>query len=87
MTDFEADPTLAGARGQVAAKTGTFVGGTDQAPSLRAQALGGYIATRSGRRLAFQLVVNDVGVFSDFDIVLQVFQDEGTIAAILWRDY
>ncbi len=87
VTDFTADPTLAGARGQVSAKTGTFVDlDQENRLRLRAQALGGYVTSRSGRRLAFQLPVNEVGPISSIDDVLQVFQDQGTIAAILWRD-
>ena len=82
---FEADPSLAGAKGQVHGKTGTYVEGTAQGPVYRAQALAGYIFTKGGRHLAFALVVNDVGVFSGIEDVLPVFQDEGTIAAILWK--
>jgi len=85
VTDFEADSTLAGAKGQVHAKTGTFVQGTDQGPVLKAQALAGYIVAKSGRHFAFSLVVNDAGVISSIDDVLPVFQDQGTIAAILWK--
>jgi D-alanyl-D-alanine carboxypeptidase len=87
VTDFESDPTLAGAKGQVHAKTGTYVAGDSQGnPVVRGQAFGGYIDTKSGRRLVYQLVVNDVPI-DDFDQVLGIFQDEGTISAILWRDY
>lgn len=85
VTDFEADPALAGAKGQVHAKTGTFVEGTTQGPVLKAQALAGYINTKSGRRLAFTLMVNDVGQISDIADVLAVFQDQGTISALLWN--
>ncbi|MGH7087963.1 MAG: D-alanyl-D-alanine carboxypeptidase/D-alanyl-D-alanine-endopeptidase [Stellaceae bacterium] len=81
VTDFESDRTLAGAKGQVRAKTGTFVKGN----LLKGQALGGYITTRSGTDLAFELVVNNVEV-SGLNDVIQVFQDEGTVSAILWRD-
>lgn len=87
VTDFEADPSLAGAKGQVDAKTGTFVDGSAQGPVLRAQALAGDIDARSGRRLAFTLAVNDVGVIARIDEVLPVFQDEGTMAAIPWKLY
>ncbi|MGH8013306.1 MAG: peptidase S13, partial [Candidatus Binataceae bacterium] len=52
---------------------------------LKSQALGGYIQTKSGRQLVFQLVVNNVPLTGINDVI-QVFQDEGTIAAILWRD-
>jgi D-alanyl-D-alanine carboxypeptidase/D-alanyl-D-alanine-endopeptidase (penicillin-binding protein 4) len=81
------DPGLAGARGQVRAKTGTFVQGTAQGPVLRTQALAGYIVAKSGRRLAFTLAVNEVGVIAGLAGVMAVFQDEGTIAAMLWRTY
>lgn len=81
VTDFESDDSLAPAKGQVHAKTGTFV----QGPVLRAQALAGYIRAKSGRKLAYELVVNNVPVTGLEDVV-KVFQDEGTISAILWRD-
>lgn len=86
VTDFAADPALAGARGQVRAKTGTYVEGTAQGLSLRAQTLAGYIDARSGRRLAFALFVNDVGPIAAIDDILGVFQDQGRISAMLWRD-
>ncbi len=86
VTDFQSDPTLAGARGQVNAKTGTFVAGTASGLVLKAQALGGYIKTKSGRKLAFELVVNEVAI-TGLNDVIQAFQDEGTVSAILWRDY
>lgn len=86
VTAFEGDPALAGAKGRVHAKTGTYLTGSDAGLLLRGQALGGYVDARSGRRLVFQLVVNDVAV-SSLDDVLEVFQDQGTIAAALWRDY
>jgi PBP4 family serine-type D-alanyl-D-alanine carboxypeptidase len=87
VTDFQKDPTLKGATGNVRAKTGTFVGGTSpQSVMLKGQAFGGYITTRRGHRLVYQLVVNDIPI-SDIGDVLKVFQDEGTISAILWRDY
>ena len=57
---------------------------------LRAQALAGYIKAKSGRQLAFALVVNEVPIADREQLlrnVIQVFQDQGTIAAILWRDY
>jgi PBP4 family serine-type D-alanyl-D-alanine carboxypeptidase len=85
VTDFQSDSTLAGATGQVRAKTGTFVQGTASGIVLKAQALGGYIKTKSGRQLAYELVVNDVAI-TGLNDVIQVFQDEGTISAILWRD-
>ncbi len=86
VTDFQSDPTLAGARGQVNAKTGTFVAGSASGLMLKAQAFAGYIKAKSGRRLVYELVVNDVPITGLKDVI-QVFQDEGTISAILWRDY
>lgn len=87
VTDFEKiDPNLAGARGRVHAKTGTYVLGSESGIVLKSQALGGYIDARGGKRLIFELVVNNVKITGLKD-VLQVFQDEGTISAILWRDY
>jgi D-alanyl-D-alanine carboxypeptidase len=87
VTDFAKDKSLAGAKGKVFAKTGTFLLGTDEgAMSLRAQAFGGYITTKSQRRLAYALFVNDVSPVNGLDDVIQVFQDEGTISAIIWRD-
>jgi len=81
VTGFESDPTLAPAKGQVHAKTGTFIDG----PLIKGQAFAGYINAKSGRKLAYQLVVNNVP-FKSINDVIQVFQDEGTISAILWRD-
>jgi D-alanyl-D-alanine carboxypeptidase/D-alanyl-D-alanine carboxypeptidase/D-alanyl-D-alanine-endopeptidase (penicillin-binding protein 4) len=86
VTDFRSDPTLIGATGQVRAKPGTYIVGSDSGLLLKAQALGGYITTKTGRRLAYQLVVNNVEI-SSLDDVIQVFQDEGTISAVLWRDH
>jgi D-alanyl-D-alanine carboxypeptidase len=87
VTDFESDPALAGAKGQVHAKTGTYVEGSEQGALLRAQTLAGYVDTKSGRRLAFALAINDVGVISAVDEILPVFQDQGRIGAILWKLY
>jgi D-alanyl-D-alanine carboxypeptidase len=85
VTDFKSDPTLAGATGQVTAKTGTFVEGNSAGLMLKGQAFGGYITTKGGRHLVYQLVVNNV-VITRVDDVLRIFQDEGRISAMLWRD-
>jgi D-alanyl-D-alanine carboxypeptidase len=85
VTDFTSDSTLAPAKGQVHAKTGTYAMGNESGIVLKGQAFGGYIDSRSGKRLVYQLVVNDVPIQNIPDI-LKVFQDEGTISAILWRD-
>jgi D-alanyl-D-alanine carboxypeptidase len=47
--------------------------------------LAGYVATKGGKQLVFEVVVNNVKI-KDLNDVLQAFQDEGKIAAILWRD-
>lgn len=86
VTDFQSDPTLAGATGQVFAKTGTYAAGDDSGLIIKGQAFGGYIHAQSGRRLVYQLVVNEVPI-SDFNQLLDIFQDEGRISAILWRDF
>ena len=85
VTDFESEMTLAPAKGHVHAKTGTFIRNSPKGPVIKAQAFAGYINAKSGRRLAYQLVVNDVP-FRAISDVIQIFQDEGTISAILWRD-
>jgi D-alanyl-D-alanine carboxypeptidase len=86
VTDFESNSTLAPAKGQVHAKTGTYLGElADGGLELKGQAFGGYVTTKSGRKLAYQLVVNGVPVSGIADVI-KVFQDEGTISAILWRD-
>lgn len=86
VTDFQRDPILAGATGKVHGKTGTYVtAGPDGGAVLKAQALAGYIDARSGRQYVFSLVVNDAGKISGVDQILPVIQDEGTIAALLWK--
>jgi PBP4 family serine-type D-alanyl-D-alanine carboxypeptidase len=87
VTDFESDPSLAGAKGNAFAKTGTFLAETDKKELLlKGQALAGYIDAKSGRRLIFNMFVNNVQLGTDFEKVLEVFQDQGTITAIIWRD-
>lgn len=81
VTDFESEKTLAPAKGQVHAKTGTFIEGS----LIKGQAFAGYINAKSGRKLAYELVVNNVP-FKTINDVIHVFQDEGAISAILWRD-
>ena len=82
------NPSLAGSVGSIFAKSGTFAtlaeGGGIQ---LRARAEAGYITARSGRRLVFTLVVNEVGPFESFSDTFEVSHDLATIAAILWREH
>jgi D-alanyl-D-alanine carboxypeptidase len=85
VTDFEKDAALAGAKAKVHAKTGTYAQGSEAGLMIKGQAFGGYIDAKSGKRLIYQLVVNNVPVTQIADI-MQIFQDEGTISAILWRD-
>jgi D-alanyl-D-alanine carboxypeptidase/D-alanyl-D-alanine-endopeptidase (penicillin-binding protein 4) len=87
VKDFEKDPSLAGAAGRVRAKTGTYVAASASgSPVLKGQAFGGYITSKRGKHLVYQLVVNNVPITSIADVIA-VFQDEGTISAMLWRDY
>ncbi len=86
VKDFKRNTSLAGAAGNVHAKTGTYVEGSKSGIVLKGQSLGGYIRTKSGRNLTFELVVNNVPI-SGISGITSVFQDEGTIAAMLWRDY
>ena len=85
VKDFEKDAALAGAEGKVHAKTGTYAEGSAAGIMIKGQAFGGYIDTKSGKRLIYQLVVNNVPV-TQIEQIMQIFQDEGTISAILWRD-
>jgi D-alanyl-D-alanine carboxypeptidase/D-alanyl-D-alanine carboxypeptidase/D-alanyl-D-alanine-endopeptidase (penicillin-binding protein 4) len=59
--------------------------GDNSGITVKGQAFGGYIDTKSGKKLVYQLVVNNVPIKNIPDI-LQIFQDEGTVSAILWRD-
>jgi len=86
VTDFECDSTLSGAKGNAFAKTGTFATGDENGILLKGQALGGYIDAKSGRRLMFNMFVNEVQLGFNIEGVLDVFQDQGTITAIIWRD-
>lgn len=73
--------TRLASRGNVRAKPGTTIlprpdGGID----LKAQNMAGYLTTKSGRRVAFALMVNDVGEIADIETdVARVFQDEARI--------
>ena len=87
LTEYQQDPTLAGATGNVLAKTGTLASLTDDdLIALDARAMAGYIQTRSGRDVTYVLVVNDAGEFEEFLDSLQVSDDLAEISAILWRD-
>jgi len=88
VQQYRKNAALAGATGKVRAKTGTWV---DSGPGgkgivLKGQAFAGYITAKSGHRLTYEVVVNNVPITGVQDIV-KVFEDEGTISAMLWRDY
>ena len=73
------------ATGQVRAKTGTYLAQAGSGLLLKGQAFGGYITTKRGKHLVYEVVVNNLPV-SGLQDVLQVFQDKATASAILWRD-
>ncbi len=85
INDFQHDPELTGATGQVYAKPGTLVEGPDDL-LYKTQTLAGYIDTKSGKRLMFAVFVNNAGVVKTLDDILAVFNDEGTIAATIWKE-
>jgi D-alanyl-D-alanine carboxypeptidase/D-alanyl-D-alanine-endopeptidase (penicillin-binding protein 4) len=88
------DGTLAGvaadtpAKGKVFAKTGTAGAGDpfNQEILVQAKALSGYISKPGGGFLVFDLVVNNAGGGPDIQIVFDVGNDIGQIAALLWRE-
>lgn len=43
------------------------------------------IYAKSGRRLMFAIFIDNAGMVSSTDDILEVFNDEGTIAAMLWK--
>lgn len=86
-TDFESDPTLAGAKGNAFAKTGTFAVGNDIGILLEGRSMAGFIDTKSGRWLMYSLIVNNVQLVGyDIEELLVVSADQATITAILCRD-
>ena len=86
VKDYESDPTLAGATGHVWAKPGTFLEGSEKGLVVRGQSFAGMIETKSGRHLVYQVVVNQVPV-TGIEELMSIFQDQGRISAILWRDF
>ncbi|HST42402.1 MAG TPA: D-alanyl-D-alanine carboxypeptidase [Conexibacter sp.] len=76
------------ATGRVFAKTGTL-GAIDlfnDRLRLPAKALGGYIDAKSGRRLAFSIVVAN-GVFRDIEGVFAANDDVGKVTTIIQQSY
>ena len=79
--------TLPG-KGHVFAKPGTTItaGEDGQTLELKAQNLAGYIETKSGRKVAYALMVNDAGTVTDIAAdVGAVFEDEGEISSIIYE--
>jgi D-alanyl-D-alanine carboxypeptidase len=50
-----------------------------QSIELIAQNLAGYIETQSGRNVAFAVILNDMGVISSIEEVVEVMPDQGAI--------
>jgi D-alanyl-D-alanine carboxypeptidase/D-alanyl-D-alanine-endopeptidase (penicillin-binding protein 4) len=76
------------AAGHVFAKTGTLVGGDELNGRFRlnTKALGGVMETKSGRDLAFIIIMNQ-GFTSDIDGVFTANDDVGAVAASLQQQY
>ena len=75
-------------KGHVFAKPGTTImaGDDGQTLELKAQNLAGYIETKSGRKVAYALMVNDAGPVNDIAAdVGAVFEDEGEISSIIYE--
>lgn len=74
------------ARGNVQAKTGTTIryDAVNARLLLASKALAGYMTTSSGRRLAFAIYVNNVGI-EDVDGALQVGNDLGRICEAIYK--
>ena len=76
-------------KGQVFAKTGTTVAPGDDGETieLKAQNLAGYIETKSGRVVAYALMVNDAGAVEDIETdVSGVITDEARISSIIYEN-
>ena len=87
VNEFEKNIDLKGAKGNVFAKTGTYIKVDDNGSVvIGAQAFAGYIDAKSGRRLVYGLYVNNVPTENPINDVGQIFQDEGTISAIIWKE-
>ena len=80
------NPVIAQAYGQVFAKTGTTAKGVDQQVFLVAQNYAGYIDSKEGKRLAYVVMVNDVGKIEDIKEILRVFNDQGKISALIFEE-
>jgi D-alanyl-D-alanine carboxypeptidase len=87
VNEFEKNEDLKGAKENVFSKTGTFVEIDDNGSIIiRAQAFAGYIDAKSKRQLSYALYVNNVKATNLIDDLVRIFQDEGTISAIIWKE-
>ena len=68
-------------KGHVLAKTGT----TLDASGIKVQNLAGYIDAKSGRQLAFALLLNDAGPIEGIEDVLAVIEDEAAITSAIYE--
>ena len=76
------------ARGKVRAKTGTTVDASEDGTGieLKAQNFAGYIDTKSGRRVAFALMVNNAGKLTGTEDIGNVIADEAAISNAIWAN-
>lgn len=76
------------AAGKVFAKTGTLVGGDalNGRARIGTKALGGVMETKSGRNVAFTIIMNQ-GFAADIDGVFQANDDVGAVAAAIQQAY
>jgi PBP4 family serine-type D-alanyl-D-alanine carboxypeptidase len=74
-------------KGHVFAKPGTTISpDANDELQLKAQNLAGYIKTKSGRTVAYALMVNDAGPVHDIETdVSGVFEDEAGISSIIYE--
>ena len=88
MKGFTKDKRLKGALGNVAAKTGTYIVVGDNEALLKAEAFAGYITAKSGRKLAYAALVNNVKSTPQtiLEDTIRVAEDLGKISAAIWAD-
>ena len=80
------NPIISQAYGQVYAKTGTSAKSVDQEIFLVAQNFAGYLDSKQGKRLAYVVIVNNVGVIGSINDILRVFDDQGKISALIFKE-
>lgn len=74
------------AKGNVRAKTGTLVSVDQQTGTItyKAQNLGGYIDSKSGRNLVYTLFANDIA-FNDISDIFEVGENLGEISTLIYE--